>query len=366
MRLLICAGMTGGGVYPAIAVLQALENSVDEVLWIGSQSGMEETLLKSYDLSYQSIPAAGLHGVGLRALPGNLGQLFSGWRKAKSILAQFKPDVLFFTGGYLGVPVALAGRHVPSVVFVPDIEPGLALKTITRTAEKIAVSCEDSLQYLSAKKAVVSGYPIRKELRRWKRKQARAHFGIPEKESLLLVFGGSKGARSINQALVNSLPVLLQDMHILHISGKDNWEEVKTAVSEIDAKLQKRYHAFPFLHEDMGAAFASADLVVCRSGASTLGELPYFGLPAILVPYPYAWRYQHQNAEYLARSGAAVILDNAQLENQLENKVREVINDRSNLEQMRSAMRRLASPQAAERIGELILSTGKRATGGSA
>ena len=120
------------------------------------------------------------------------------------------------------------------------------------------------------------------------------------------------------------------DMHIIHISGRDNWHEAQTGAAELDSKLQKRYHAFPFLHEDMGAAFAAADLVVCRSGASTLGELPYFGLPAVLVPYPYAWRYQRQNAEHLAKDGAAVILDDKQLAEQMEHKVREIINDKSN------------------------------------
>jgi len=321
---------------------------------------MEETLLKGYDLSFQSIPAAGLHGVGLRALPGNLGQLYRGWRKAGNILARFKPDVLFFTGGYLGVPVALAGRRIPSVVFVPDIEPGLALKTILRFAEKIALSCQDSLKYVSGENASVSGYPIRKEMRQWDRVKGRAHFDIPEQETVLLVFGGSKGARSINQALMACLPALLQDMHVIHISGKDNWETISQAAAGLGDRLARRYHPFPFLHEDMGAAFASADLAVCRSGASTLGELPFFGLPAILVPYPYAWRYQQQNAAYLARCGGALILEDALLESHLENQVRDLINDKERLGKMRSAMHSIATPNAAEEIGQMLVSIGGR------
>jgi UDP-N-acetylglucosamine:LPS N-acetylglucosamine transferase len=198
MRLLICAGMTGGGVYPAIAVLQALEGNVNEVLWIGSQSGMEETLLKNYKVSYQSIPAAGLHGVGLHALPGNLAQLFRGWQKARALIAQFQPQTLFFTGGYLGVPVALAGRKIPSVVFVPDIEPGLALKTILRPARTVALSCEESLPYVPAAKAVVTGYPVRKEMTQWSRESARAHFDLPADAKVLLVSEAAKApVRSI-------------------------------------------------------------------------------------------------------------------------------------------------------------------------
>lgn len=355
--------MTGGGVYPAIAVLQALEGKVDEVLWIGSQSGMEETLLRGYKLAYQSIPAAGLHGVGLRSLPVNFSQLYRGWRQARTILSSFKPHVLFFTGGYLGVPVALAGRHIPTVVFVPDIEPGLALKTILRGAGSIAASCEAALTHLPRKRTIISGYPVRSELSRWQRSIARQHFGIPDQEKTLLVFGGSKGARSINQALLKNLPGLLKDMHIIHISGKDNWDTALSAQEVLPEGLRSRYHAFPFLHEDMGAAFAAADLAVCRSGASTLGELPLFGLPAILVPYPHAWRYQLQNAQYLAQHGGARVLHDHDLDQEMVVVIQDIINNTEGLERMRTAMKQMASPQAAEQIAELILTSGQTSKG---
>ena len=213
----------------------------------------------------------------------------------------------------MGVPVAFAGRKIPSVVFIPDIEPGLALKAILRFASSVAVSTKKSLQFLKGKQVKVTGYPIRSEMKHWDRTSARKHFSIPEKEPVLLVFGGSKGALSINQALFASLGSLLKDMHVIHISGKDHWEEAQKVQVALDPALLGKYHAFPFLYDEMGAAFAAADLVVCRAGASTLGELPFFGLPAILVPYPHAWRYQRQNAEYLQENGGAVILDDANL-----------------------------------------------------
>lgn len=337
---------------------------MDEVLWIGSQSGMEETLLKSYKVSYQSIPAAGLHGVGLSALPGNLAQLYRGWRKARALVTRFQPQAMFFTGGYLGVPVALAGHGVPSVVLVPDIEPGLALKVILRSAQKVALSCRDSQQFISGKNMEVTGYPIRREMTRWQRDAARSHFKLAKDDKVLLVFGGSKGARSINNALAADLPDLLPNMHILHISGKDNWEEARSHAAGLPGALQDRYHLFPFLHEDMGAAFAAADLAVCRSGASTLGELPHFGLPAILVPYPYAWRYQHQNADYLSRQGGALIMEDTALPTEMRKTVLSLMNDKERLAGMRSAMQKLANPASAARIGEMILSAGVRPSGG--
>jgi len=352
--------MTGGGVFPALAVLQAVKAKSSEVLWIGSQGGMESRLLKDPDLRFETIPAAGLHGVGLLSLPGNILQLFNGYRQANKIIRDFKPDVMFFTGGYLGVPVAYAGRRVPSVVFVPDIEPGLALKEIIRQAESVAISVPDSKSFIKHAQVQVSGYPVRKELSRWTRSNARKHFGIDEKEKVLLVFGGSKGARSINRALHNHLGDFLKDLHVIHISGRDNWDETQAIMQSLDQDHRSKYHAYPFLEDEMGAAFAAADLVVCRAGASTLGELPLFGLPAILVPYPHAWRYQHQNAEYLKSHGGAQILKDEELEEQLLLKVMELINDEKRLSAMRESMKDLSTPDAADVIAEMIVSAGRK------
>ena len=351
--------MTGGGVYPAIAVLQALKGRTDEVLWLGSRSGMEETMLKKYDLSFEAVSAAGLHGVSLRSLPGNISQLLHGLREANAIIKRFQPHVLFFTGGYLGVPVAFAGRKIPSVVFIPDIEPGLALKAILRFARSVAVSTKESIKFLKGKQIKVTGYPIRSEMKQWDKASGKKYFAIPEIEPTLLVFGGSKGALSINQALFTSLGSLLKDMHVIHISGKDHWEEAQKNRIALDPALLGKYHAYPFLYDDMGAAFAAADLVVCRAGASTLGELPFFGLPAILVPYPFAWRYQQQNADYLQKLGGAAILADADLPNNFESKVRSIISNPEQLAVMRSAMQALSIPNAAQQIADMIINTGK-------
>lgn len=345
--------MTGGGVYPALAVLQALENNIDQVLWIGSESGLEASLLNQYNLEYQTIPAAGLHSVGLLSVPSNLIQLSRGWLHARKIIKQFKPDVLFFTGGYLGVPVAFAGKKIPSVVFIPDIMPGLALKVVNRFAEKTAIISTKSKEYLREQNAIVTGYPLRSELANWDRKKGRKHFNISFEEKVLLVFGGSKGARSINNALIDALPALLERMHVIHITGKDLWEEVQSGLGKEKLDYRERYHSYPFLGKEMGAALAAADLVVCRAGASTLGELPHFALPAILVPYPHAWDYQHKNAEALSGIGGAVILEDDELE-VLPMKILSLINNEKMLSSMGNAMISIATPDAAGKIAKLI------------
>ena len=144
MRLLICAGGTGGGVNPALAVLQALSDEANPVLWIGGEGGMEEELVQRQNIPFKAIPAAGVHGVGMKALPGNLWRLVKGTAAARKIIHAFQPDVMLFTGGYVAAPVAVAGGSIPKLLFVPDIEPGMALKFLARFANRIAVSAEPS------------------------------------------------------------------------------------------------------------------------------------------------------------------------------------------------------------------------------
>ncbi len=165
MRVLICAGGTGGGAYPALAALQALKtrHANVETLWVGSVTGMEAELVKREGIRYATIPAAGLHGVGLRHLPGNLALMARGVGAARKHVRAFRPDVLMLTGGYLAGPMAIAARGVPTLLYVPDIEPGLALKFLAMFADRIAVTAPESQRYFS-KRVVVTGYPVRAEL----------------------------------------------------------------------------------------------------------------------------------------------------------------------------------------------------------
>lgn len=325
-----------------------------DVLWVGGEGGMEADLVKRQSVPFASIPAAGVHGVGLRALPGNALRLLRGVFASRKILRQFQPDVLLFTGGYVAVPMAVAARSIPKLLYVPDIEPGLALKTLARFASTIALTAEPSRAYFSPRATtVVTGYPTRSELGSWTRSAALEKFGLQPDLPTLLVFGGSKGARSINRALINSLPALLANTQVLHISGQLDWAEVENARAALPQALASRYHAFPYLHE-MGAALACADLAVCRAGASTLGELPLFGLPAVLVPYPYAWRYQRVNAEYLIQHHAAEMLLDEQLNDRLLPTVTRILQDQEGLSAMRTAMSALAHPQAASHLADLV------------
>ncbi len=277
--------------------------------------------------------------------------------------------MILFTGGFVAVPVALAGRLADksgsrprSLLYVPDIEPGLALKTLARFASRIALTVEESRAYFRTHPdAVVTGYPTRPELHRWDLAQARQLFGLSAGLPTLLILGGSKGARSINRAVLAALPGLLQErpgiarhrsarLERSRRSPRSGWRNQRSP------ELINRYRIYPYLHEEMGAAFSVADLVVSRAGASTLGELPLFGLPAVLVPYPYAWRYQQVNAQYLAERGAAVIIQDADLKDHLLPAVVKLLADEAGLDSMRAAMRSLSKPGAGVDIASQVLS----------
>ncbi len=340
--------------YPALTVLQALGSDAQPVLWVGGEGGMEADLVKRANIPFKAIPAAGVHGVGLRQIPGNLWKLFRGWAASRRILHSFKPDVLLFTGGYVAVPMALAGIPYSSLLYVPDIEPGLALKVLARFSDVIALTAEESKKFFHHKKTVVTGYPTRPDLGTWDRESGRKALNLDPDQKTLLVFGGSKGARSINQAVLAILPELLEKMQVVHITGNLDWETVKAETQMLSPNTCKNYHPFPYLHEEMGAAFASADLVVSRAGASVLGELPRFGLPAILVPYPYAWRYQKVNAEYLISKKAAVMLENEALSTKLLPLILDLFQDNNRLADMKQAMFKLAKPDAPEKLAAIL------------
>ena len=341
--------------YPALAVVAALGERA-EVLWVGGEGGMEAALVERAGIPFTSIPAAGIHGVGLRRAPGNAMPLMRGWRAARSLIQEFHPDVLFFTGGYVAVPVAFAGGDTRTACFVPDLEPALALQIISRRADIIAITTDESRKYYKqGKNIVVSGYPTRYDVENVNREDARKALDLQDGVPVILVFGGSRGARSINEALWNVLTEVLELAQVLHITGELDWPETAARQEKLPADLAHRYHPYAYLHEEMAFALAAADLAVSRAGAATMGEFPLFGLPAVLVPYPHAWRYQKTNAAYLEAEGAAVVLEDAALSEKLLPMLQGLLTDDVRLEAMSAASRLLARPDAAEIIANEII-----------
>jgi len=369
MKILICAGGTGGGIYPALAAaaeLQKLGVRREEILWIGTRGEMEEKLVPRAGLHLETITGGAIVGVAPHRRLRNAARLLWSVGSAARLVGRFAPDVMLMTGGYPAIPVTIAARRqrLPIVIYLPDVEPGQAIRFSLRFARKVACTTAESRAFIPADKMVVTGYPVRPELRaatRLSRAEALARFALGPERPTLFVFGGSRGARNINRALMALLPQLLAQNQIIHLSGELTWPEVEQNAATLPAELRAYYRPYAYLHEDMGAAFRAADLVVARAGASMLGECPAFALPSILVPLTFAWRYQKVNADYLARRGAAMQLTDEQLPQALLPAVTDLLHDQATLSQMSAAAGALDVPEAAANLAQLILQEGESA-----
>jgi UDP-N-acetylglucosamine--N-acetylmuramyl-(pentapeptide) pyrophosphoryl-undecaprenol N-acetylglucosamine transferase len=271
-----------------------------------------------------------------------------------SILRSFRPDAVFATGGYASVPVGAAARLLrrPLVVYLPDVTPGWAVRLLARLATKVTTTHERALRYLPAGRTEIVGYPVRDGFASFDRASARRLLGLPAGARVLLVTAGSLGARRINEAVWAALPRLLDGAELLHVTGADDVVLAEQKRAQLPETERARYHVYGYL-AGMPAAMISADLVVCRAGASSLGELPAAGAPSILVPGEYEGWSQAPNAEFMRSQGAAVVLRNAELD-RLADTALDLLYDDARLARMSQAATSLARPDAARRIARIL------------
>ncbi len=373
---MIAAGGTGGHVYPALAIAEALLTITPnaELHFVGSVGGFERPLIAASGVPFariSEVQAGPLNGVGVARALVSAVKIAIGIVQALGLMLRQRPDALLLTGGWVCVPGAIAAwlLRIPSLIELPDIEPALTIRALRHIATRVAVTAPESLRFFRSGQAVVTGYPLRAALKTATREAGITCFGLDEARRTLLVTGGSRGARTINRAIVTILPALLDDgIQVLHITGTLDWDEVRADVRAHGLDVPETggadaagrgYHAYPYLHDDMGLALAAADLAVCRAGASTLGEMPLFGLPAILVPYPYAWRYQKVNADYLVSQGAALMLEDERMESELLGTVQKVLNDAALRGKMVDAARSISQPEGAASAAQVLIHMAK-------
>jgi UDP-N-acetylglucosamine--N-acetylmuramyl-(pentapeptide) pyrophosphoryl-undecaprenol N-acetylglucosamine transferase len=339
-----------------------------DLRWIGSRGGIEEDLVERAGIQFIGLAAGGLRGMGFLVKIRNTLRILGSVGRARVALVKFEPDAVLVTGGYACVAVTLAAwlQWIPVVIYLPDIVPGLAIRFLSRFAAKVTVTSEESYHFFKREKVVVTGYPVRPDIYDLDRDSARRGLGLDSDSKTLLVFGGSRGARSINQALVAGLRELLPACQIVHVSGRLDADWVAGMAKSLPEALRGRYHHYAYLH-DMPQALAAADLAVSRAGAATMGEFPAARLPAILVPYPHSGQHQDPNAAYMARNGAAEVLADSELEGRLVPKVLALLRDEEMLAEMRESAHAMARPDAAEAIaGQLWFSARQRALHASA
>ena len=364
MRLLIAGGGTGGHIYPALAVARSLRAraGTPELGWLGGHRGLERSIVPAAGIGLTRLLLRSLRSAGrdihLVLDPIRLGLSVP---QAFVLLVLRRPAAIFTTGGYVAIPTLLAATvlRIPSVLWEGNVVPGRSVRFVAARATVLAVSHPATAAALGHPRAYVTGTPIR-ELGGVDVDEARARFGGRAGERILLVFGGSQAVRRINDAVTAALPRLVERVRVVHVTGEAGYAQALAARETLPEDLRDRYRPYPFLHEDMTAALAAADLAVGRAGASTLAEAAAFALPTAIVPYPHAAGHQRLNAESFAAVGAAILVEDEDLDGDRLVEVASLLADPSRHAQMSAAARELARPAAAAAVGDLVIAVARR------
>ena len=336
-----------------------------EIRYAGTADGIEAKLAPQAGLDFVAIQAGQVRIRNpFKLVRSGVKLLYGGWQ-ARSLMRRWRPDAVFVTGGYACAPVVWAAhrQHVPILIYLPDMTPGLAVERLSRYADQIAVSFPEVARFFPDQ-AIVTGYPVRSELRKRSsnKTDARTQFDLAPEQPTILIFGGSRGARSINIATANILPQLLEIAQVIHITGTLDWSLSQERAIDLTAEQRNRYRPYSYLHEEIIAAFNAADLVIARAGAATLGEFPALGLPAILVPLPISGGHQQPNADYLAERGAAIVIADADMPERLWPALHDLLTHPEKLAAMSQASASLAQPDAADCIASALVALAAQRT----
>lgn len=350
MRAILAGGGTGGHVIPALAIAQVLQQQFGaEVLFIGTARGIENRLVPAAGFRLHLVEVGALKNVSLATRLRTMFDLPRAVWEARRLLAAFRPSVVIGVGGYASGPAMMAAMlsRIPTVAFEPNVVPGFANRVVARFVSGAAVHFAETAKYF--RRAEVTGVPVR-----------QAFFDItprsPGKENPgVLVFGGSQGAHTINQAVMESVAALrarVPGIRIVHQTGERDYNDAQAAYAALSGAAE----VFRFI-DDMPSCFARADLLVCRSGASTVAEVAAAGKPAIFVPFPRAADdHQKRNAEALEQAGAAVLLEESNLSGKtLVDAIVSLLANPARLQQMGENARKFSHPNAARDIAKMAV-----------
>jgi UDP-N-acetylglucosamine--N-acetylmuramyl-(pentapeptide) pyrophosphoryl-undecaprenol N-acetylglucosamine transferase len=345
MRVIFAGGGTGGHLFPGLAVAREFERRDErtEILFVGTERGIEYRVVPKEGFRLETLTVKGIKGRGLRGVAEALYGVPASFLRSLAIIRRFRPDCILGLGGYASGPLLLAGRiaGVRCAIMEQNLRPGFTNKVLARIVQRVFTSYPESAAFFPGARPLETGNPVR-----WRK--------LPEVEKKekfsLLVFGGSAGARRINFAVLDALKEsadLGEKLFVTHQTGEADYAAVKAAYGELPFEAE----ITPFI-ERMDKAYALADLVLCRAGATTLAELTAFGKAAILVPYPFAiYDHQRENAAALAARGAAeMILDRELNGSLLSERLRSHVSDRGAIDRMAATARALGRPEAAARI----------------
>lgn len=350
-KILISGGGTGGHIFPALSIANALRRRLDvEILFVGADNRMEMERVPAAGYPIKGLPVAGFNRRNLLKNFSVLAKLYKSMRIARKIVREFKPDLAIGVGGYCSGPTLKAAQRagVPTLIQEQNSYAGVTNKLLAKRAAKICVAYEGMERFFPASKIVLTGNPVRKDLLQGtrSRRDAARSFGLDPELPILLAVGGSLGARTLNESLEKEIKRLTSHgVQVIWQTGKGF-----TARAQAAAKGLKGVVVTPFI-SDMGAAYAAADLVVSRAGAGSISELELLGKPVILIPSPnVAEDHQTKNALALSEKGAAILVPDAEAREKLGDAVLGLIRNREALQAMEEAVGKLALHDSDEKI----------------
>jgi len=354
LKIIVSGGGTGGHIYPALALIKEIKklNTSAEFLYIGTEKGLESKIVTREGIPFKTIHITGFKRKISFENIKTITRFIKGVQDSKKLIKEFKPDVVIGTGGYVCGPVVYAASklHIPTIVHEQNSIPGLTNKFLSRYVNKVAICFEEARTYFPKEKVVLTGNPRASEVIGKDGKAGRASVGLNASQKSVLLVGGSRGARPLNDAFLNALPeVKNKEYQFLYVTGEVHYENVMNQVKAVgnpDNVIIK-----PFIH-NMPEVLAGVDLVVARAGATTLAELTALGLPSILVPSPYVTNnHQEKNARSLSDKGAAILrLEQELTGSQLIKDIDSVLLNQLKLEEMKKASSQIGIPDAATRL----------------
>ena len=369
MKIIICGGGTAGHVYPGLALAEALR-AVDgvEVVFVGSERGLEGQVVPQAGYQLETLPIRGLpRRINIESLSFAAGLSLS-LAKSARLIKKHGPAAVVGMGGFASFPMVIVAARLglPTLIHEQNAVPGLANRWLSRRVDLVALSFNDHLEMVKGAKIVkVVGNPVRPAVLKARRPSALKALGLERGLITVLVFGGSRGAQKMNQAVIGAYDSYrhVHNLQIVHIPGKIEYQAIKDRLAAVRQRHDKvKYHLFPYV-EEMGLAYAAADLVVARAGASTLAEITAKGLPSILVPYPYATdNHQVANAKWLETAGAARVIPDENFDDRLFwQAVSSFVYNPQALQAMALRAKKLGRPKAAKDLANLVLKAAKRA-----
>ena len=354
-RVLLAGGGTGGHLYPGLAVADRLTREGVDCLFIGTRKGLESRVVPERGFPIRYVSARGLTKRPIALLKA-LAALSWGTLQSLRILSSYKPQLVVGTGGYVSAPVVLAAalRGIASVVLEQNAVPGKTTRLLGRLARRVCVSFEESADHMPSARVVVTGNPVNPAVVDQNRDEARRSLNIPAGQPCLLVTGASQGAKSLNDAVLKALSGWKdRPWTIIHLTGPGHFQAVRDQSLALlsEARLDYRPEGY---RGEMAVAYAAADLVVGRAGATTIAELTARGLPSVLVPYPHAAEgHQEKNAVALVGRGGAVLVKDHEVGERLEALVESLLTSPERLAAMAAASAGMGRPEALQRIIEI-------------